>query len=200
MASYLFTSSPQVPASRPTPSGPSAAMATTASLSPTIVMPQDWSVPSYLKYSVFYPRFTVSPSTLSPVASTSAAVTTGAAGRSSSGGRTGDVTGWGTATTLQSSSIDSLPTPSTSAVRLPSEATSAQERYQECLNNPNAKIPLPSKLDPKHCCKRLFIQDGVVQFCPEKDDQGRDSKSTVRPVLFRNSRSFSSLVLRTQSA
>lgn len=53
---------------------------------------------------------------------------------------------------------------------------SARDRYQECLDTPLAKIPLPSRLDPKQCCKRLLIQDGVVQFCPEKDDQGRDSK------------------------
>lgn len=38
------------------------------------------------------------------------------------------------------------------------------------------RIPLPSRLDPKQCCKRLnIISDTRVQFLPERDEQGRES-------------------------
>lgn len=182
MASYLFSGRSQQAAATSAPSGSSAA------LPPTIVMPQDWSVPSYLKHSVFYPRFTVSPSSLSPVASASISRAIARPVGVSTSDRTDDA-GWGSATPLHSTTVDSSPVPSSAAVRMPSQATSARERYQEGLASPIAKIPLPSKLDPKHCCKRLLIQDGVVQFCPEKDDQGRDSKYSARQCLLSGMRS-----------
>lgn len=178
MASHLFDSRPQQPASISAQTGPSAGV-----VSPTIVMPQDWNVPSYLKHSVFYSRFTVSPATLSPVASASGAHTADAYTGGSASDTTGSIARWGPSTALHGSSRDNTTTLPGTGVRLPSEATSARERYQECLDNPNAKIPLPSKLDPKHCCKRLFIQDGMVQFCPEKDDQGRDSELQQTSVI-----------------
>lgn len=81
--------------------------------------------------------------------------------------------------------------PSTSGVSATSTATPlAQtsgtyvERLQARLdastsgNNRNTRqrIPLPSKLDPKQCCKRLHIMsDTKVQFLPERDEQGRES-------------------------
>lgn len=196
MASYLFGSAstsnrqPQQPramasnisASTTSETGHAQAGTPYTAMPPTIVMPQEWSVPAYLKHSVFYDRFTVSPSSVPPLQSTSTLSGTSA----SSGGETlGSITGtleggrWGSLVAASSTSfIDPRATTASGnpAVRLPSQALSAQERYQECLDTPHAKIPLPSKLDPKHCCKRLLIQDGVVQFCPEKDDQGRDSE------------------------
>lgn len=57
------------------------------------------------------------------------------------------------------------------------------DRLQERISTGGAlvrreRIPLPSRLDVKQCCKRLLVTgDTKVQFVPERDEQGRESKS-----------------------
>ena len=57
------------------------------------------------------------------------------------------------------------------------------DRLQERISSGGAlvrreRIPLPSRLDVKQCCKRLLVTgDTKVQFVPERDEQGRESKS-----------------------
>jgi hypothetical protein len=158
--------------STPSSTSPTATHATTTA--PTVVMPREWSVPEYLKHSIFYERFTVA--SCSPVSSSSAAPG-GSSAISSSQRLVED--NWGTSNLSTSAQIGAGPTPSSSVANAPASSTvsiSAQQLYKARLEDSHAKIPLPSQLDSKQCCKRLLIQDGLLQFCPEKDDKGRDSK------------------------
>ncbi|KAK9899895.1 SPRY-domain-containing protein [Cystobasidium minutum MCA 4210] len=200
MSSFLFTGGNRHPSQSPSSSvmhtglpvaaragGPSStsSISTNMAQQPTIVMPQEWDVPSYLKHSIFHSRFTVSPSSVPPIASTSTASLAGTRAGGSTAITTNarsDDASWGSAISTNSlAPIEGAAASSSSAVRVHTEGGSASDRYQECLDTPHAKIPLPSRLDPKQCCKRLLIQDGIVQFCPEKDDQGRDKLNRHDP-------------------
>lgn len=127
---------------------------------PTIVVPREFPVPSYLKQSAFYDRFTVGHGLLNVAPSTSASAMLHSSSTSSSasikGKRRDDYQGSG-----QLSSASGSATRST-------------------LNSIN-RIPLPSRLDPEQCCRRLLItQDYGLQFLPERDEQGRESERWQR--------------------
>ena len=54
--------------------------------------------------------------------------------------------------------------------------TSVNSKGKERERAEELAIPLPYKLDPYHCCKRLLIsQDYGLQYLPERDDQGKES-------------------------
>lgn len=245
------TTSGVLPSSAATIMSAHQAPTTSTSTQPTIVMPKEWTVPSYLQYSIFYDRFTVASSSSSSVAilsnnnnsnntySASSSFDPSSASASASGSgsllsweeafytsvggpttattargsssnynnnynrlaSSGHESNWGPPTihpprpaymgpgsssnytsllgapSLQNpSSIAAATAASTSSSSSSSQGQSAQQLYTERILNPHSQIPLPTKLDPKHCCKRLLIQDDILQFCPEKDDQGRDSE------------------------
>ena len=120
---------------------------------PQIVHPREWAIPSYLAQSRFSSSFQVGgpPESAGGSAGQSAPLASGSGTSSSS-----------------STYLDKL------QARL--DASTSTSSSSSSVGRKKQRIHLPSKLDPKQCCKRLhIISDTRVQFLPERDEQGRES-------------------------